>query len=196
MHPRLDRQIAFLLEIDKLKSVVRRTMLTDRSRCETSAEHSWHLAVMAQVLAEYAQGPVDLGRVLRMTLAHDLVEIDAGDTYVYDAEGNLDKRERELRAAERIFALLPAEQGGELRALWDEFEACSTPDAQFSNALDCLQPILNNWRTQGSTWRGYGVRRQQVLRRMRPVQLYLPAIWPFVLSIIDDATAAGWLLGE
>jgi putative hydrolases of HD superfamily len=188
-----DQQLAFILEIDKLKSVLRQTLLTDGSRRENSAEHSWHLAVMASLLSQYAAGNIDTSKVIRMVLIHDLVEIDAGDTFAYDVVGNKDKEERELRAAERIFGLLPVDQCVELKSLWAEFEAAATPEAQFANALDRLQPLLNNWRTQGGTWRMHHVRKSQVYQRMEPVRLYLPIAWPLVSSIIEKCHAAGWI---
>jgi len=190
---RLRQQLAFILEIDKLKSILRQTLLIDRSRRENSAEHSWHLAIMASLLSEYAQGPVDVARVLRMVLVHDVVEIDAGDTFAYDVAGNLDKSERERRAAERIFGLLPAEQGRELRALWEEFEKVETADAQYANALDRLQPCLHNANTEGGTWKIHHVTREKVMKRMEPVKLYLPKVWPVVEKIIEDGAANGWI---
>jgi 5'-deoxynucleotidase YfbR-like HD superfamily hydrolase len=188
-----DRQIAFVLEIDKLKGVLRQTLLTDGSRRENSAEHSWHLAIMASLLAQYAAESIDTNKVIRMVLVHDLVEIDAGDTFAYDVVGNQDKEERELRAADRIFGLLPPEQGAEFRTLWEEFEAAATPEAQFANALDRLQPLLNNWRTRGGTWRMHRVSKSKVYQRMEPVRRYLPVAWPLVQSIIEESRAAGWI---
>jgi len=148
--PRLARQLAFLVELDKLKTVLRRTSLIDRSRAENTAEHSWHIAVAAALLEEHAVGHgVDLLRVVKMLLNHDVVEIDAGDTFCYDAEANRDKLEREERAAERLFGLLPADQGAELRALWEEFEARETAEARYAAALDRIQPVLQNLHTEG-----------------------------------------------
>src|SRR5262249_50705513 len=149
MSDRLARQIAFIIEIDKAKQVLRQTLLMDGSRLENDAEHSWHLAVMALLLAEYAGEAVDLLRVLKMVLIHDLVEIDAGDTFVYDVEALATRREREERAADRIFGLLPADVEEEFRALWEEFEAQATPEARFAAALDRLQPLLHNYHTGG-----------------------------------------------
>src|SRR6516165_10043741 len=134
----LEQQLSFILEIDKLKTVLRQTLLTDRSRRENSAEHSWHLAIMAGLLWQYAAAPVNVSRVMKMVLVHDLVEIDAGDTFAYDVAANVDKAQREHQAAQRIFGLLPPEQGSELRALWQEFEANRTDDARYANALDRL----------------------------------------------------------
>jgi putative hydrolase of HD superfamily len=191
---RLAQQLQFIVEIDKLKRVLRQTLLTDASRQENSAEHSWHLAIMAILLAEYAPSEdLDLLRVIKMLLIHDLVEIDAGDTFCYDIQSNLDKAEREIQAADRIFGLLPPEQGDELRSLWEEFEAQATPAAQFAAALDRLQPLLHNQHTQGGTWRIHGIVRDQVLQRMRPVEQGVPALWPVVEQIIEDCVAAGYL---
>ncbi len=190
---RLAQQLRFIVEIDKLKTILRQTLLTDQSRRENSAEHSWHLAIMAGLLQEYATAPVDVAKVMRMVLVHDLVEIDAGDTFAYDVAGNVTKAERERAAAERIFGLLPPEQGGELRALWEEFEAIATPESQYANALDRLQPALHNANTEGGTWRIHTVTREKVMKRMEPVKLYLPKVWPVVEKIIDDGVAAGWI---
>jgi putative hydrolases of HD superfamily len=196
MKSRFDQQLAFLLEIDKLKSILRQTLLMNGSRRENSAEHSWHLALMASLLSEYATESIDTNKVIRMVLVHDLVEIDAGDTFAYDTVGYKDKEERELRAAERIFGLLPPEQGAALKELWLEFEAAATPEAQFANALDRLQPLLHNWQTQGGTWRKHKVGRSQVYKRMEPVRQYIPAAWPLVTSIIEEARAADWILRD
>ena len=193
---RLDQQLSFIVELDKLKNILRQTLLTDRSRRENSAEHSWHLATAAVVLSEYAHEPVGLNRVIRMLLVHDVVEIDAGDTFAFDAAANLDKSDREQLAAKRIFGLLPPEQGNELRALWEEFEAVATPDAQFANAVDRLQPFLQNSRTEGGTWRIHNVTRTQVMKRMEPIRLYLPRIWPRVLAFIEAAREKGWVRPE
>lgn len=192
---RLAHQLAFIAEIDRLKSVIRRTSLCDDSRLENSAEHSWHLAVMAMVLAEHAEPGVDVQRVIRMLLVHDLVEIHAGDTFAYDVAGNGDREERERAAADRLFALLPGDQGARLRALWEEFEACATPDARFAAALDRLQPLLANDRSGGGSWRTHAVTRSQVLERMEPIREALPTCWPVVLGIVNSYCSAG-LLGE
>ncbi len=190
---RLAQQIQFILEIDKLKGILRQTLLTDGSRRENSAEHSWHLAMMAIVLVDYAPAPVDLLRVLKMLLIHDLVEIDAGDTFCYDVAGNLDKADREQRAADRLFGLLPAEIGSELHQLWQEFEAQSSPEAQFAAALDRIQPILHNQQTQGGTWRIHAIDRARVMQRLAPVKVGTPALWEFMQQVIDDCVAAGYL---
>jgi 5'-deoxynucleotidase YfbR-like HD superfamily hydrolase len=190
---RLARQIDFIVEIDKLKRIERRTTLIDRSRQENSAEHSWHIALMAVLLGEHAAGEVDLLRVVKMLLVHDLVEIDAGDTFCYDAAGNADKEERERRAAERLFALPPADQGVELWALWEEFEARETPEARYATALDRMQPILHNLHTDGVSWRRHGIRKQQVLTRNRPIGDGAPTLWEYISRRVEEAAAEGML---
>ena len=190
---RLDRQLAFILEIDKLKLVLRQTLLTDESRRENSAEHSWHLALMAGLLAEYAPSGTDVGRVVRMALVHDLVEIDAGDAFCYDPVAVQGKAEREVACAERLFGMLPEEQAEELRGLWDEFEAGTSPEARFANALDRLQPLLQNLNTRGGTWRMHGVRREQVRKRMEPIREGMPQLWPVVEQAVERAVAEGWV---
>jgi putative hydrolase of HD superfamily len=190
---RLSRQIEFLIELDRLKAVVRQTLLVDGSRQEDSAEHSWHLALAAMVLAEHAKAPIDLFRVLKMILVHDIVEIDAGDTYCYDEAGNRGKAERENRAADRIFSLLPQDQQIEFRALWEEFEARQTEDALFAAALDRLQPLLNNFRSGGTMWRKHGIRQEQVYSRNRHMQDGSPVLWEYAQRMIEDAIERGWI---
>lgn len=191
---RLAQQIQFIIEIDKLKQVLRQTLLIDESRRENSAEHSWHLALMAIVLAEYAPSEdIDLLHVIKMLLIHDLVEIDAGDTFCYDVQANQNKAALEVQAATRIFGLLPKEQEAELRALWEEFEAQETVAAKFAAALDRLQPLLHNQQTKGGTWRIHEIDRDQVLRRVSPIQEGAPTLWSCVQQILDDCVAAGYL---
>ncbi|HSU15385.1 HD domain-containing protein [Longimicrobium sp.] len=189
----LERRIRFALEADRLKSVIRRTRLVDGSRRENSAEHSWHLALLAVLLADTAGPGVDAARVVRMLLVHDVVEVEAGDTFAYDVDANLGRDERERLAAERTFGLLPAEQGGELRALWEEFEAGESADARFAVALDRFQPLLLNFYGGGGSWLEHGIARAQVLRRMAPIEHGAPALWPFVVRTIDRACAEGWI---
>ncbi len=183
---RLSRQLDFIVELDKLKRILRQTLVMDGSRQENSAEHSWHLAVMAVLLNEHARESVDVQRVLKMLLIHDVVEIDAGDTFCYDAAASVGKEERERRAAERLFGLLPEEQAEEFRDLWEEFEAMGTAEAQFANALDRLQGLLQNYHNGGGTWRLHGITRDQVLNRMRPIQNASPELWGYVLQVIDE----------
>jgi len=189
----LSKQIDFILEIDRLKSVVRRTSLLDRSRRENTAEHSWQIALMAVLLAEHSDPAVDINHVVVMLLVHDLVEIDAGDTFIYDEEALATKTARELQAAERIFGLLPGEQGKRLRALWDEFEACETPEARFANAIDRLQPLLNNYFTGGETWKEPGVTEDRVIARNEMIGLDSPQLWAYAEGLIKDAVRQGFL---
>ena len=190
---RLQQQIAFVVEIDRLKQVLRQTQLMDASRRENSAEHSWHLAMMALALAEYAPAEVNLQRAIHQLLIHDLVEIDAGDTFCYDTAGHHDKAQREQQAADRIFGLLPSPTNDQLRQLWDEFEAQATPTARFAASLDRIQPLLHNWKTDGGTWKQHGICRAQVMQRMAPVEKGAPELWPFVLGVIEESVAAGYL---
>ncbi len=190
---RIESQIRFTLEIDKLTAVLRRTLLLDGVRCENSAEHSWNVAVMAMVLAEHAAQPVNIPHVIEMLLIHDLVEIDAGDTYCYDAAANLDKAERELKAAERIFNLLPADQARHVRQLWDEFEERRTPESRFANAMDRLAGMLHNYHTQGRQWRRHGVTSQRVLERNAPIAEGSPVLWEYAQKLVEDAIGKGYL---
>jgi len=193
-HPeRIEQQFRFLIEIDKAKNVLRQTLIADGSRRENDAEHSWHLAMMAAVLNEYAEEPVDLLRVIKMLLVHDLVEIDAGDTFVYDEAGNSTKLEREKAAAERIFGLLPPDQQAEFRTLWEEFESLSTPEARFAAALDRLHPMLLNYCTEGGTWRRHRITKEQVVAKNRPIEKGSAALWRFACGLIEDAVARGFL---
>jgi len=190
---RLKQQIRFIIEIDKLKSIIRRTYLINKQRFENSAEHSWHLAILAILLAEYANEPVDLSRVLKMVLIHDIVEIDAGDTYAYDPAANLDQAEREAEAADRHFHLLPPDQASELRALWDEFEARQTPEAKFAKALDRMMPLLHNYYTQGKAWQENEVTLDQVLAYNNHMAEGSSQLWAFMQSLLEEATTAGYL---
>ena len=193
MQERLARQIAFLVEADKLKSVIRRTPLVDLSRQENSAEHSWHLVLVIMVMREYGPRDVDWMRVLEMVAVHDLVEIDAGDVSAYDVEALAAKSAREQAAAARIFGLLPADQREYFRQLWEEFEEHETPEARFANAVDRLQPLIQNAHASGGSWRGQTLVRAQVLRRMAPIESSLPDVWPHVLDVVESFCAAGLL---
>jgi putative hydrolase of HD superfamily len=193
---RLEQQLEFVREIDRLKQVLRRTTLHDGSRHENSAEHSWHLATMALVLAEYAPEGADPFRAVQLCLVHDLVEIDAGDTFAYDVAGYVDKAAREQAAAARLFGLLPVDQGIGLRALWDEFEEAESPTARFANALDRLQPLLANLATGGGSWQSPGVTREAVQRRMGPIEQGCPMLWPWVCAAIERATREGLIRAD
>jgi len=191
---RLSSQIAFVVEIDKLKNVFRQTLLIDRTRRENSAEHSWHIAVLAILLSEYAQkSDIDVLRVVKMALIHDLVEIDAGDTYCYDEIGAQDQWEREEKAANRIFGILPADQAEELLDLWREFERGATAEAQFTAALDRVQPLINNYKTEGKMWREHGIKSDRVVKRNSAVNKGAPVLWDYTSQLIDDAVKRGML---
>jgi putative hydrolase of HD superfamily len=190
---RLDRQVRFLIEIDSLKQVLRRSYLFTGDRHENSAEHSWHVAVMALVLAEHAEDQLDVGRVMKMLLVHDLVEIDAGDTYCYDDIGNDDKAERERKAADRIFTILPLDQANELRELWEEFEVRESPDARYAAAVDRIMPLLHNYHTQGKSWQEHGVTSDQVIARNIHVREASEVLWRFAQSIIEESVRRGFL---
>ena len=197
MTDKLKQQLEFLSEVDKMKSVTRQTLLSDKSREETDAEHSWHFALMAITLFEYAGfETVDINRVVRMALVHDLVEIYAGDTFAYDIQGLADKEAREKAAADKLFALLPREQAGEFRSLWEEFDRMETPDAIYASAIDRLQPFLNNYLTDGHTWVKHGVTIEQVYNRMAPVKTALPQLWEYIEYVIRDSCEKGYIHEE
>lgn len=191
---RMQQQLALVLELDRLKSVLRRTRIKSaQGRAENSAEHSWHVAMMALLMEEHANQPVDIGRVVKMLLMHDMVEIDAGDTFVYDSVASAQQEAKELAAAERLFGMLPQEQGEELFALWREFEAAQSADAQFAKALDRLIPMLLNYHNQGQSWLENGVTRQQALTVNRRIDDGSHALWDHAQQMIEHATQQGWL---
>lgn len=191
---RLHKQLEFLAEVDKMKTIMRRTLLADGSRQESDAEHSWHIALMAMVLYEHANCPeVNLLRVIKMTLVHDLVEVYAGDTFAYDAEGYESKAQREQIAAEQLFGMLPEDQEQEIRELWEEFDAMETPDALYAAALDRVQPLINNYLTNGHTWKHGDVTSDMVYKRIETVKESLPALWSFVEFMIEDSIQRGIL---
>ncbi|WP_020407951.1 HD domain-containing protein [Hahella ganghwensis] len=183
----LKQQLGFLKEIDQLKGVIRQTPLMDKSRQENSAEHSWHLAMYALILSEYANEPVNVGRVIQMLLIHDIVEVDAGDVPLHGSGDKTEQAEREQAAANRLFGLLPDKQGASLRELWDEFEEASTPDARFAKSLDRLQPVLHNLATEGGTWDKFNVDEAMVLQRCGPqIAKGSEAIWDWVKGEIQQ----------
>ncbi|MEE3313857.1 MAG: HD domain-containing protein [Treponema sp.] len=190
---RFDSQMRFVAEIDKMTHILRQTVLLDQSRRENDAEHSWHIAVMAQVLQEHFVENADLGRAVRMLTVHDLIEIYAGDTFAYDSVGNLSKEERERKSADKLFAMLPSDQGNEIRGLWEEFDSRSTPDSRFAACMDVLQPFFHNTLTQGHTWVEHSVKKSSVLRRMDIIKKWMPAIWPWVEANIRRGIEMGWL---
>ena len=190
---RLETQLGFAMEVEQLKQVFRQSLLLGDRRPENDAEHSWHICLMAILLIEHADEDIDLLKVLKMLLIHDLVEIDAGDTFAYDEQANLDKEEREQRAADRLFNLLPEDQAVAYRALWDEFEDRQSAEARYAAALDRLQPLLLNYHTQGATWQKHGVVKAQVIERNKHIEEGAPALWEFASQLIDDAVERGIL---
>lgn len=190
---RLEKQIQFIVEIDRLKQVYRQTYLTDGSRFENSVEHSWHLAMMVLVLSEYTNdGNLDLSRVMKMVLIHDIVEIDAGDTFLYDDDLLKNQKERETNAADRIFNLLPTDQAESFREIWDEFEARKTREAKFAAALDRLQPMLHNVITKGKSWRQHGVKKNQVERKGCHMKEGSAVLREYALRLLESAEAEGY----
>lgn len=187
---RIDKQIAFIIEVDKVKNIFRQTLLSDEKRKENDAEHSWHIALMAILLKEYVED-VDVLKVITMVLIHDLVEIDAGDTYAYDEEGAKTKLEKELKAADRIFGILPEDQGVYFRELWDEFEAYQTPEAKYAHLLDNLQPLLINDASRGKSWKEHGVKKSQVYKRNEKIEETSEIIWKKMQEIIEKNVDLG-----
>ncbi|MCG9699381.1 HD domain-containing protein [Vibrio natriegens] len=191
---RLEKQLTLLIELDQLKNVLRRTRVKSaEGRLENSGEHSWHVALMAVLMEEHANAPVDICRVMKMLLIHDVVEIDAGDTFVYDTAASKEQAEKEIKAAERLFGMLPKEQGKELLALWHEFEAAQTDDAKYAKALDRLIPMLLNYHNDGQSWQEHGVTREQALTINKRIELGSVTLWDKAKEIIEDATDKGWL---
>lgn len=193
---RMKQQIAFLMEIDKVKNIFRQTYLADGKRKENDAEHSWHLAIAAFLLKEYVAEDVDVMKVMIMVLIHDLVEIDAGDTYAYDAEGAKTKRAREVAAADRIFGMLPEDQGGYFRELWDEFEAYESDDAKFAHLLDNFQPLLLNHESNGKSWTEHHVKKSQIYKRNEKIEETSPEVWEWMKQIVEEHIALGHVIDE
>ncbi|WP_155338490.1 HD domain-containing protein [Acrocarpospora corrugata] len=189
----MQAQITFILEIDKLKRVLRRNTLIDGSRRENDAEHSWHLGMLAMVMGEHAEPGVNLDRVVRMLLVHDIVEIDAGDTFIYDVVAVEAQEAAEQAAAERIFGLLPAEQAREFQELWEEFEARATPEARFAKALDRLAPIMANHHNEGGTWALYKVTASQVLEKVAIIVAGSATLGAFATELVEMSVARGHL---
>ena len=182
---RLKKQMQFFIEVDKLKDIIRQTNLTNGERKENDAEHSWHLALMAVFLSEYAKEPVDVLQVIKMVLIHDLVEIDAGDTYLYDEAGNGTKAAREQKAAERIFNILPGDQAEELFQLWQEFEDRKTPESKFANTLDRIQPVLLNDATEGRAWREHDVCIDQIMSKNEYTSQGSDVLWAYIQEVFE-----------
>lgn len=193
---RLEQQLQFIVEIDKVKNIFRQTYLADAGRKENDAEHSWHIALMAYLLKEYAEKPVDVSKVMLMVLIHDLVEIDAGDTYAYDAAGAVSKREREVKAADRIFGLLPEDQGSYFRALWEEFEAYESAEAKYAHLLDNFQPLLLNDASDGKSWVEHDVKKSQIYKRNEKIEETSEEVWKCMQGIIDKHIELGHVRDE
>ena len=179
---RLKKQLDFILQADAEKEIERRTLISSGKRFENDSEHAWHMALMAILLSEYANEEIDVLKTVTMILIHDIVDIDAGDTYCYDYELGKSQREREVKAANRIYALLPDDQGKKLRALWDEFEANETPEAHFAHAMDCLQPTMLNNATNGEMWKKNGIKLSQVLKRNEYTKKGSKTLWDYQLN--------------
>ncbi len=189
---RLNAQLRFILEVDKLKRVLRRNLLVDGSRRENSAEHSWHLTLCARTFAEYAPEGTDIDRVIEMLSIHDIVEIDAGDTFVFQPGDVESQAERERAAADRIFPLLPEDQAASARELWEEFEARQTAEARFARAIDRLSPMLANWHNEGGTWVRFGITRSQVMANVKLIVEGSEALGSYATALIDDADRRGY----
>lgn len=188
---RLEQQMQFILELDKQKKIGRQTYLADASRKEGDAEHAWHMAIMAFLLADYANEKIDVLKTIKMILLHDVVEIDAGDTYAYDVKGNQTKKDREQKAADRIYGMLPEDQKAECRALWEEFEAMESPEAKFANTLDKVQPALLNHASKGRSWKEHGVKKSQIMERNVNTHQGSEVLWDYVKAIIEENTKNG-----
>ena len=196
MDERLKQQMDFILEVDKVKNIMRQTYLADGKRKENDAEHSWHLALMAVLLKEYANEEVDLAKVIPMVLVHDLVEIDAGDTYAYDEAGAATKEEREKKAAERIYGILPKDQGKWLYGLWQEFEAYETPEAKFAHVLDNSQPLFVNDASGGISWTEHGGKKSQIYKRHRRTGEGSEKIWEYMQELIEKHIRLGHVIDD
>lgn len=194
-YDRLESQMRFICEIDQLKHIERQSALTDGTRQENVSEHSWHIATMAILLSEYSNDTnIDVLKVLKMLLIHDLVEIDAGDTFLYDKLGNSTKENREKEAAERIFGLLPADQAFEMKAIWSEFEARESPEAKFAFVMDALQPLLLSYRNKGWSWKKHGVVKSQIVEKKEPIKIGSSDLWEYAKLIIEESVKGGFLI--
>lgn len=190
---KLRNQIKFVMIIDDMKNIFRRNLIIDGSRRENDAEHSWHFAMLAMILEEYSAEKINIERVLKIALVHDLIEVYAGDTFAYDEKGNEDKHDREMQAAEKLFSILDPVQGAEIRALWDEFEQMETPEARYANAIDRIQPLILNYMTNGHTWKEGNVHSTQIYKRMDIIRTATPELWHIVEGIISTSVEIGIL---
>lgn len=194
VNERLQKQMDFILEVDKLKNIYRQSYVSDASRHEEDADHSWHLALMCLLLNEYANEEIDVLKTIAMVLIHDIVEIDAGDTYAYDDAGNATKREREVKAADRIFNILPKDQAEYLRGLWEEFEEGKTKEALFALAVDKVQPLMLNDATEGRAWQEHGVRKSQIVNRNEKTSKGSEELWNYCKMLIERNVEKGKIL--
>ena len=190
---RFQKQLNFIMEIDQEKNVLRQTHLSNGGRRENDAEHAWHLAVMTYLLSEYSNQKIDVAKTMLMTLIHDIVEIDAGDTYAYDEAGKQTEKARETAAADHIFGLLPEDQGKKLRSIWEEFDAYETPEAKFAHVMDNFQPLLLNDSNNGGDWKEHGIRRSQPEKRNEKTPEGSREIWEYMKTILDRNVARGSL---
>lgn len=191
MDHRLKQQIEFIITLDKLKNIQRRSYLVSGERTENSAEHSWHIALMALLLAEYSNEDIDVEKTARMLLVHDIIEIEAGDTYCYDDV--VDQKLREEKAADQLFSMLPDDQAVMMRALWDEFESGESPESRFAAAMDRLMPLLQSYHTHGKGWKENEISKSQVLERNGPIVDGSKSLWIYAEKLIEDAVEKGWL---
>ena len=196
-HLRLKKQIDFIIEMDKIKQILRQNYLIDNSRRENDAEHSWHLALMAMILNEYSiKKEMDILKVMKMVIIHDLVEIDAGDTFAYDKMQNMDKVLREEKASQRIFGLLPEDQRDEMMQLWHEFEYMESEEAKFAASLDRLHPLIHNYKTGAPGWKNYVITRKDVEKRNQHTRESAPDLWKYIEEIIEEITEKGYISKE
>ncbi len=196
VNKRLEDQINFILEIDKEKNIFRQTHLTNHGRSENDAEHAWHMAIMIYLLKEYSNEEIDLAKTMIMALIHDVVEIDAGDTYAYDTEGLATQKEREAKAAERIFGMLPKEQKEEMMALFHEFEEYETTESRFAHVMDNFQPVLLNDSNNGADWREHGVAKSQIYKRNAKTKTGSKEIWEYMQKLIEENIRKGNIKNE
>ena len=189
----LSKQVSFIQEIDKIKYIQRKTKLFNSDRCENDAEHSWHLAIMTMVLAEHSDTPIDVLKVLKMVLIHDIVEIDAGDTFIYDTLKSHSNTDNERKAAIRIFGLLPKEQGDELIAIWEEFETGATNEAKFAKSMDRLEPLLQNASNNGGTWKEFDVDYHQVYEKKKVIKEGSTTLWNYAENLLLESVDKGIL---
>ena len=193
---RFEQQVDFIIEIDKLKEIVRRSFLFSRTRKENTAEHSWHVAMAALFFSEHFENKIDLNRVLKMLLIHDIVEIDAGDTYIYDLKKISVKADNEQKAAKRLFNILPSDQAELTMELWQEYEAKETPEAQFAYCIDRIMPLIHNVKTKGRSWQEHGICADQVFKLFEPMQKISLFFHSYALSLIDEAIKTGYLINR